>query len=171
MASKVELLFLHWKNHLQCFNSSLCAESSQVPSLLSLSHLNSSFSTYKVLEPSLSPLPFTCSANEKLSFSLRQSSSSVFLLPLTSTTLQPKPSSPHLQSKVCHLDSALHTLSPPPSMHACMWHAQLPSHIWLFGTPQTTACQVPLSMEFSRQEYLSGLPFAIPLSSKHPAKF
>ena len=26
MASKVELLFLHWKNHLQCFNSSLCAE-------------------------------------------------------------------------------------------------------------------------------------------------
>ena len=26
-------------------------------------------------------------------------------------------------------------------------------------TPQTVACQVPLSMGFSRQEYWSGLPF------------
>ena len=26
-------------------------------------------------------------------------------------------------------------------------------------TPWTAACQVPLSMEFSRQEYWSGLPF------------
>ena len=91
MASKVELLFLHWKNHLQCFNSSLCAESSQVPSLPSLSHPNSSSSTYKALEPSLSPLPFTCSANEKLSFSLGQSSSSVFLLPLLPPHSSPSP--------------------------------------------------------------------------------
>ena len=28
-----------------------------------------------------------------------------------------------------------------------------------FPTPWTVACQVPLSMEFSRQEYWSGLPF------------
>ena len=27
------------------------------------------------------------------------------------------------------------------------------------GTPWTVACQAPLSMEFSRQEYWSGLPF------------
>jgi len=29
----------------------------------------------------------------------------------------------------------------------------------LFATPWTVACQVPLSMEFSRQEYWSELPF------------
>ena len=30
------------------------------------------------------------------------------------------------------------------------------------GTPWTVACQAPLSMEFSRQEYWSGLPFPSP---------
>ena len=29
-------------------------------------------------------------------------------------------------------------------------------------TPWTIACQAPLSMEFSRQEYWSGLPFPSP---------
>ena len=33
------------------------------------------------------------------------------------------------------------------------------SHVWLFATPWTVACQAPLSMEFSKQEYWSGLPF------------
>ena len=32
------------------------------------------------------------------------------------------------------------------------------SCILLFGTPWTVAHQAPLSMEFSRQEYCSGLP-------------
>ena len=32
------------------------------------------------------------------------------------------------------------------------------SHIWLFATPWTVACQAPLSKGFSRQEYWSGLP-------------
>ena len=32
----------------------------------------------------------------------------------------------------------------------------------LFATPWTVTCQAPLSMEFSRQEYWSGLPFSIP---------
>ena len=31
------------------------------------------------------------------------------------------------------------------------------SHVWLCATPWTVACQAPLSMRFSRQEYLSGL--------------
>ena len=31
--------------------------------------------------------------------------------------------------------------------------------VWLFVTPRTVACQAPLSIEFSRQENLSGLPF------------
>ena len=32
------------------------------------------------------------------------------------------------------------------------------SHVWLFATSWTAACQVPLSMGFSRKEYWSGLP-------------
>ena len=36
------------------------------------------------------------------------------------------------------------------------------SHVQLFVTPWTVACQVPLSMGFSREEYWSGLPFSIP---------
>ena len=32
------------------------------------------------------------------------------------------------------------------------------SRVWLFGTLWTVACQVPLSMRFSRQEYWSDLP-------------
>ena len=34
-----------------------------------------------------------------------------------------------------------------------------PMH-WLFATPWTVACQAPLSMAFSRQEYWSGLPLS-----------
>ena len=33
------------------------------------------------------------------------------------------------------------------------------SHVWLFATPWTVADQAPRSMEFSRHEYWSGLPF------------
>ena len=36
------------------------------------------------------------------------------------------------------------------------------SHVQLFATPWTVAHQAPLSMEFSRQEYWSGLPFPSP---------
>ena len=36
------------------------------------------------------------------------------------------------------------------------------SHVRLFATPWTIAHQVPLSMEFSRQEYWSGLPCPTP---------
>ena len=42
-------------------------------------------------------------------------------------------------------------------MHVCML-----SCIWFFATPWTVAHQTPLSMEFSRQEYWSVLPFAPP---------
>ena len=37
------------------------------------------------------------------------------------------------------------------------------SHVWLCITPGTAAHQAPLSMEFSGQEYWSGLPFPSPL--------
>ena len=41
-------------------------------------------------------------------------------------------------------------------------HTQLLSHIWLFVTLWTVACQASLSMGFSRQEYQSGLPCPSP---------
>ena len=36
------------------------------------------------------------------------------------------------------------------------------SRVRLFEIPRTVTCQVPLSMELSRQEYWSGLPFPSP---------
>ena len=47
------------------------------------------------------------------------------------------------------------------SVRVCV-HDQLLSHIQLFATSWTIACQAPLSMEFSRQEYWNGLPFPSP---------
>ena len=40
--------------------------------------------------------------------------------------------------------------------------------MWLFVTPWTIARQTPLSMEFSRQEYWSGLPFFSPGDLPNP---
>ena len=42
------------------------------------------------------------------------------------------------------------------------------SHVQLFAAPWTTACQVPLSMGFSRQEYGSGLPVPPPGDLPNP---
>ena len=43
----------------------------------------------------------------------------------------------------------------------CM-HTQSLSRVRLSVIPWTAACQAPLSVEFFRQEYLSGLPFPPP---------
>ena len=42
-----------------------------------------------------------------------------------------------------------------------------PSCVRLFATPKTVARQAPLSMEFSMQEYWSGLPFPSPANLPH----
>jgi len=42
------------------------------------------------------------------------------------------------------------------------------SCVQLFATPWTVAHQPPLSMEFPRQEYLSGLPFPSPGDLSNP---
>ena len=42
------------------------------------------------------------------------------------------------------------------------------SHVRLFTTPQTVACQAPLSMKFSMQENWSGLPFPTPGEVANP---
>ena len=44
------------------------------------------------------------------------------------------------------------------SVCVCVCVCQLLSHVQLFVTPGTVVCQAPLSMEFSGQEYYSGLP-------------
>ena len=41
-------------------------------------------------------------------------------------------------------------------------------HVQLFVTPRTVASQAPLSMEFSRQEYWSGLPCPAPRDLSNP---
>ena len=38
----------------------------------------------------------------------------------------------------------------------------------ILATPSTVACQAPLFMEFSKQEYWSGLPFPLPGHIPHP---
>ena len=42
------------------------------------------------------------------------------------------------------------------------------SHVQLFATPWTVACQALLSMGFPRQEYWSGLPFLSPGDLPNP---
>ena len=57
----------------------------------------------------------------------------------------------------------LTTLYPSPSgTHVVL------SYVWLFVASWTVAHQVPLSMEFSRQEYWSGLPFPTPRDLPNP---
>ena len=46
--------------------------------------------------------------------------------------------------------------------------AQSLSRVWLFVTPWTVACQAPLSMEFSRQEYWSGVAVSFSRGSSRP---
>ena len=47
-------------------------------------------------------------------------------------------------------------------LHSLCLHAQWLNRVWLFVTPWTVALQAPLSVEFSQQEYWSGLPFRSP---------
>jgi len=59
--------------------------------------------------------------------------------------------------------SFLHELLFHYSFLKCQWsEVKLLSRVRLFATSWTVACQVPPSMEFSRQGYWSGLPFPSP---------
>ena len=49
-----------------------------------------------------------------------------------------------------------------------MWSVSHSSHARLFVTPQMVACQAPLSMGVSRQEYWSGLLFPSPRVLRDP---
>ena len=50
----------------------------------------------------------------------------------------------------------------------CIWTCQSLSCVQLFASPWTVACQAPLSMGFSRQEYWSRLPFPSPGNLPNP---
>ena len=54
-----------------------------------------------------------------------------------------------------------------PILDICV-HASAQSHFWLSATPWAAAHQAPLSMEFSRWEYWSGLPFSPPRELRNP---
>ena len=93
--------------------------------------------------------------------------------PLESESLTVEPTS-CLCNKFCqwfwghsHLTSSL-TPAPPHDLwlikHACVLNCS----VWLFATPWTVAHQAPLSMEFSRQENWSGLPFSSPGNLPNP---
>ena len=49
-----------------------------------------------------------------------------------------------------------------------VWVQSPLSCVWLFAVPWTVASQAPLSMEFSRQEYWSGLPWPPPGDLPNP---
>ena len=51
----------------------------------------------------------------------------------------------------------------PTPLHACV-----PIRVRLFAIPRIVACQAPLSMEFSRQEYWSRFPFPSPGDLPNP---
>ena len=50
----------------------------------------------------------------------------------------------------------------------CVVAVELLSCVRLFATPWTVACHSPLSMEFPRQEYWSGLLFSSPGNLPYP---
>ena len=50
----------------------------------------------------------------------------------------------------------------------CLAVVQSLGSVQLFLTPWTVAPQAPLSVEFSRQEYWTGLPFPTPGDFPHP---
>ena len=62
-----------------------------------------------------------------------------------------------MQNDIATLKSILRVITLNINLNVCA--CCVLSHIWLFVTPWSVAYQAPLSMEFSRQEYSSGLPF------------
>ena len=67
----------------------------------------------------------------------------------------------HLSSPGVCVCVHVHACASSSSICVCVYTCAR-SVIWLFVTPWTVAHQAPLSMGFSRQEYLSGLPFPPP---------
>ena len=125
--------------------------------------------------------PFSCARGGRWKLSRREGEKRernllpVFLL---------NPASSHLLLLVVYSSLSLNSgwVAPPPRSQPCLppflkfsfyWSVvdlqvcinycaalRCFSHVWLCVTPWTAACQVPLSMGFSRQEYWNGLTYA-----------
>ena len=61
-----------------------------------------------------------------------------------------------------HINCLVNSSDNPSEEAETMSQSQLLSYVQLFETPRTIACQGPLSMGFSWQEYWSGLLFPPP---------
>ena len=59
-------------------------------------------------------------------------------------------------------------MTPPLWQKVKKVKVKLLSRVRLFATPWTVAYQAPQSMEFSRQDYWSGLPFPSPADLPNP---
>ena len=76
------------------------------------------------------------------------------------THLSPQ-NKPYLQQRSLSIPSPLSSWKPLIYflfISTCMCMLSCFSHVWLFATIWTVACQAPLSMGFSRQEYWNRLP-------------
>ena len=76
-----------------------------------------------------------------------------------------------------HLSLCVKMVHKPPGVRASLelwlrfcekWKCWSLSHVRLFATPRNIAHQAPLCMEFSRQEFWSGLPFPSPGDLPNP---
>ena len=67
-----------------------------------------------------------------------------------------------------HLDSKSKLFSILKQILCVCGYVCVLSHIQLFATPWTVACQAPLSMGFPGQEHWSGLPFPSPGDLPYP---
>ena len=75
-------------------------------------------------------------------------------------------SNPHLLHPLCQVGSL--PLAPPGKSIMVYSEVKSLSRVRLFVTPWMVAYQAPQSMEFSRQEYWSGLPFPSPGDLPNP---
>ena len=67
-----------------------------------------------------------------------------------------------LLSKINWANMSIHDSVPLLHKFLCACVLSPFSHLWLFVTPWTVACQAPCPWRFSRQEYWSGLPWSLP---------
>ena len=83
------------------------------------------------------------------------------------------PSAPKYEANLTNIppipsDCITNQLAPNLTLSCCVCLCEFLSHVQLFVTPWTIACQAPLSTEISRQEYWSGLSFPSPGDLPNP---
>ena len=154
---------------------SLPSSSLLLPSYLANTHKSAHppvLTTCPLVSPAyLSP---SLSLKEQSTCQLTQAShiscQSVFFLHISQETVLAEAITDLLVSKSSGLFSVLILLLPHCTelLLLSLWYRICVRVLWLFKAPWTVACQAPLSMEFSRQEYWSGLTFPIPGESSRP---